>query len=213
VTNLLLARAADRVREVGIRLALGASRARVIRQFLIEGALLAFAGAAAGIGIAFGGVRFFNVTMADSTPPFGIDVRVDARVLAFTAVLTVVAALASSLAPAFRASRLGITAVMKDASRSTTRLRMLRFSRVLVVAEITLSFALLIVSGVLIKSVLAVTRMEIPFRTDLFHARLTLPAKPYADDASIALATDRLLELTAAEPGVHGGAGTPAAPD
>jgi putative ABC transport system permease protein len=70
VTNLLLARAAERVREVGIRLAIGASRWRVIRQLLIEGLLLSAAGATAGVGIAFAGVAFFNATMADSTPPF-----------------------------------------------------------------------------------------------------------------------------------------------
>jgi len=213
VTNLLLARAADRVREVGIRLAMGASRVRVIRQFLIEGALLASAGGAAGIGIAFAGVRFFNLTMADSTPPFWVDVRVDARVLAFTAALAAAAALGSSLAPALRATRLGIFGVLKDAGRSTAGFRMVRFSRALVVAEVMLSFTLLIVSGLLIKSVIAVTRIEIPFRTDLLHARLTLPAKPYPDPASIAAATDRLLELVAAEPGVNGVAVTTAMPD
>src|SRR6185436_5696540 len=99
------------------------------------------------------------------------------------------------------------------AGRSTAGLRMVRFSRVLVVAEIMLSFALLIVSGLLIKSVIAVTRIEIPFRTDLLHARLTLPVSAFKDDASIAQATDRLLELVAAEPGVTGVAATTALPD
>jgi len=213
VTNLLLARAAGRVREVGIRLAIGASRARVIRQFLIEGLLLAAAGAAAGIGIAYGGVAFFNATMADNSPPFWIDVRVDARVLLFTAGLTAVAALASSLAPALRASRIGIFGVLKDTGRSTAGLRMVRFSRVLVVAEIMLSSTLLIVSGLCIKSVLAVTRMDIPFRTDRFYARLTLPDTQYPDPASLARATDRLLEFVREEPGVSGAAVTTAIPD
>ena len=213
VTNLLLARAADRVHEVGIRLAMGASRARVIRQFLIEGAMLAAAGAAAGIGIAFGGVRFFNATVADNSPPFWVDVRVDTRVLLFTAALAVAAALVSSLAPALRASRIGISGVLKDAARSTASLRMVRFSRVLVVVQVTLSFALLIVSGLLAKSVVAVTRTELPFRSDVLYARFSLPEKPYADLDSVSRAADRLLALVASGAGVSGAAVTTALPE
>ena len=213
VTNLVLARAAERVREVGIRLAIGASRARVIRQFLIEGALVASAGAAAGIGIAFAGVAFFGATMADSTPPFWVDVRVDGRVLLFTCALTGFAAVASSLAPAVRASRIGIHGVLNEAGRSTAGLRMVRFSRALVVAEITLSFALLLASGLMIKSVMVVGRLDMPFRTDLFHARVSFPARPYADPQSAWQAGERLLELLTAEPGILGAAATTALPD
>jgi predicted permease len=158
-------------------------------------------------------VAFFNATMADSTPPFWVDVRVDGRVLFFTAVLTAGAALASSLAPALRASRIGIFGVLKDAGRSTAGLRMIRFSRILVVAEIVLSFTLLLVSGLLIKSVLAVMRIEIPFRTDLLHARFMLPDKPYGNSAATLRAVDRLLELVASEPGVTGAAVTTSLPD
>ncbi len=213
VTNLLLARAAERVREVGICLAIGASRARVIRQFLIEGALLSCVGAAAGIGIAFGGIAFFRATMADSTPPFWIDVRVDGRVLLFTAVLTCLAALASSLAPALRSSMIGISGVLKESGRSTAALRIVRFSRWLIVAQMTLSFALLLVSGLLIKSIIAVNRIGVPFRTNLLHARVELPTKLFPDRDSVREAQTRLLELVAAESGVGGAAATTALPD
>src|SRR6185436_8753808 len=83
------------------------------------------------------------------------------------------------------------------AARSTASLRMVRFSRVLVVVQVTLSFALLIVSGLLTKSVVAVTRTELPFRSDVLYARFSLPEKPYADLDSVSRATDRLLALAA----------------
>jgi len=151
--------------------------------------------------------------MADSSPPFWVDVRVDGRVLLFTSLLAGVAALLSSLAPALRASRLGIFGVLKESGRSTAGLRMVRFSKVLVVAEIVLSFSLLLGSGLLIQSLIAIGRIEIPFRTDLFHARLSFSDKVFADTDAVRLATRRLLEYVAAEPGVSGAAATTALPD
>ena len=213
VSNLLLARAADRVHEVAVQLAMGAPRWRLIRQLLIEGLLLASVGATAGIAIAFAGVSFFNATMADSTPPFWVAVRVDARVLLFSSALVIVAAIGCSLMPALRASRIGAFEVLKDGGRTSTGLRIVRFSRSLVVAEIVLSFGLLIVSGLLIKSVVAVTRVTIPYRTDLLHARVVFPDRSYPTVDAARLAAERLLELASAEPGVASAAIITGLPD
>jgi predicted permease len=213
VTNLLLARAAERSREVGIRLAMGASRRRMIQQLLVEGLMLSAIGATLGLGIAIAGIRFFLAGLGDETPPFWVDVRLDYRVLAFTAFLTVIAALASSLVPAFRVTRQSLDGVLKDTGRGNTGLRTGRFTRILVVAEMTLSFCLLLASGLLAKSVMAVSNIDMPFRTDVLHARLSWPQRTYPDAAAVRVATDRMLESIAAEPGVAGAAVATGLPD
>lgn len=194
VTNLQLARAADRVREVGIRLAMGASRGRMIRQLLVEGLMLATIGTALGLGIAEAGIKFFMAGIADTNPPFWIVASLDTNVLMFATALTVVAALASSLVPAFRVTRQDLHAVLKDSGRANTSLSMGRFTRVLVGAEIMLSFILLVVSGLMIKSVIVINQIDFPFKTDRFQSRIELVERDYKDNASVRQATDRLIE-------------------
>ena len=213
VMNLQLARAADRVREVGIRLAMGASRTRLVRQLLVEGLLLSFAGTVVGLAIAEAGVRLFMAGIADSQPPFWIIVNLEPTVLLFATGLTVVAALASSLVPALRVTRQDLQTVLKDAGRANTSLSMGRFTRVLVGAEIMLSFVLLVVSGLMIKSVVLVNHLEFPFRTDRFQARVELSEREYRDDAAVQLAIERIEAALNQTPGVSRGAIATALPD
>lgn len=213
VMNLQLARAADRVREVGIRLAMGASRVRLVRQLLIEGLLLSLAGTIVGLGIAEAGVRLFMAGIADTQPPFWIIVNLDTTVLLFATGLTVVAALASSLVPALRVTRQDLHAVLKDSGRANTSLSMGRFTRVLVGAEIMLSFVLLVVSGLMIKSVVLANRLEFPFRTDRFQARVELTDRDYRDDAAVQQALERIDTALNHTPGVARAAITTAFPD
>src|SRR5262249_34756161 len=154
--------------------ALGATRRRVVRQLLLEGLLLSGMGAAFGLAIARTGVFLFNRSIADTNPPFWIDIRLDARVLAFVIALTLLAALASSLPPAFRVAGQGVNEILKDEGRSATGFRVGMFSRVLVVIEMTLSFVLLVVSGLMIRSVIATSTIHYPFRTDVLTARVDL---------------------------------------
>ena len=105
VTNLQLARAAERAKEFAIRTALGSGRWRILRQSLAEGLVLSAIGAALGLGIAQFGVTYFMGAIADTQPPFWIDVRLDLTVLAFVTAITVAAALVSSVAPGLRVSR------------------------------------------------------------------------------------------------------------
>src|SRR6185436_11314366 len=102
VTNLQLARAMERAREVAIRTAMGAQRWRIIRQMLVEGLLLAACGAALGIGIASIGIMLFNRAIANTNPPFWIDIRIDLPVLLLVIGLTAMAALVSTIVPALR---------------------------------------------------------------------------------------------------------------
>lgn len=183
VANLVLARAADRTREIAVRTALGAARARVIRQMLVEVLLLAVMGGLAGIAIAQIGVTLFNRAIVDTTPPFWIDIRIDQTVLLFVTMATIAAAIAAGLIPALRASRTDLMAVMNDEGRGVSSLRMGRFSKGLVIAEIAVSFGLLVASGLMIQSIANVARMEFGFAiSDVLSARLVLNEQDYPSE-------------------------------
>ena len=160
VANLVLARAADRTREVAVRTALGARRGQVVRQTLAEVMVLAAVGALLGTAIAAVGAETFNRYIVDTTPPFWIDVRVDRTVLLFVTGITVLAALVAGLVPALRASRGDVLPLLNDEGRGTTSLKIGRLSRGLVVGEMALSFALLVVSGLVIRSIVNVTSFD-----------------------------------------------------
>ncbi len=206
VTNLQLARAAERLKEIAVRVALGATRTRIVQQLLMEGLLLSAAGALLGLGIAAAGARWFNGAIADTNPPFWIVAAVDRRALLFVTGLTVIAALASSLVPALRVSRQRVNDVLKDEGRSSTGLRVGAFSRALVVIEMMLSFVLLVVSGLMIKSVVAASTVRYPFATDVLVASTTLNEKDYPSDAQLLDAHDRLRARLATAPGIRAAA-------
>lgn len=185
VANLLLARAATRTKEVAVRTALGASRWRVASQLLAESLVLATIGAALGIGIAWVGVRWFVNGMADTEPPFWIDIRLDGVVLAFTLGITLLAALLSGLIPAIQATRPNLNEVLKDEGRGTSSLKLGRFSKALVIAELALSGGLLVGAGFMIQSVVQLSHFDYGVPTDgVFTARVGLFPANYPDSAS-----------------------------
>ena len=203
VANLVLARAFDRTREVAVRTALGAPRSQVVRQTLAEVLVLAAIGAAGGVGIAYVGARLFTRAIVDTVPPFWIDVRLDGTVLLFVTAVTVLAALVAGLVPALRASRGDVLPLLNDEGRGTTSLKIGRLSRGLVVGEMALSFALLVVSGLVLRSIVNVTQFDpgIPTR-EVLTARLTLPTAEYPDGPSRSRFADTLLERLRGLPGV-----------
>ncbi len=193
VTNLQLARALERSREIAIRTAIGAERWRIVRQLLVEGFVLALAGAIVGVGIAIAGVRWFNAGIAGTNPPFWIDIRIDGTVLAFATALAVAAALLSSVLPALRVTRKGGGDVLKDQGRGSTSLRAGRMSRVLVGFAVTLSCALLLVSGLMIKSVMQIGNLSYAFKTtDVLMGRTLLEEQTYKDNAAMIDVVERL---------------------
>lgn len=202
VTNLQLARAADRTKEIAVRLAMGASRSRLVRQLLFEGLLLAAIGALVGLALAKVGVVLFSNGIEDTGKPFWIDVTLDYRVLFFVLLITVIAAIASSLVPALRVTRTALAEVLKDEGRGGTSLRVGRFSRGLVVAQMTLSFALLLGSGLMAKSIAQVSGQTYPFRTDLRYGRVDFTGEAYKEDAALRAAIDRVVDETRKIPGV-----------
>jgi predicted permease len=204
VANLQLARAAERMREVALRMTLGAGRVRIIRQLLLEGLMLSAAGAALGLGIAKVGITLFNENIGDTSPPFWIDIRIDLTVLAFVSGLTIIAALAASLVPALRATRQDLNSVLKDEGRGTTALYMGRLSRSLVIVEVLLSCCLLIVSGLMIKGIIALGHVQYPYATkDVLVGGVSATSSKYPAAADKARLADRIEAELRGVPGVR----------
>ncbi len=184
LANLMLARASAREREIGIRLSLGASRGRLIRQLLSESLLLAAAGAALGAGLAQVLSRFLVAFISTQGRPLFVDLRPDWRVLGFTAGLTVLTCVLFGLTPALRATRVAPSEVLKSNGRGLTTGRE-RFSlrRALVVSQVAISLVLLVGALLFVRSLRNLLTLDAGFRqdgiliTDLDLTRLKLPVE------------------------------------
>ncbi|HEY9230045.1 MAG TPA: ABC transporter permease, partial [Gemmatimonadaceae bacterium] len=177
VANLLLARAANRTKEVAVRRALGASRMAIARQFLVEALLLSLLAAVVGAFVAQLGVAIFRRVIAGEFPFFA-DIRLHPQVFAFIALAAFVASLVSGLLPAITAARGDVTEVLKDQSLGSSSWRSGQLSRGLVVFELTLSSALLIVAAFTTKSLLNLRSIQPRFRVDsVLTARVALTSR------------------------------------
>ena len=204
VANLLLARTLVRSKEIAVRSALGADRARLMRQLLIEAGVLVVLGAAVGVVIAHFGIVAFNASIVDIQKPYWIDIRLDGAAVPFTILITAVASLVAGTLPAVRASGGLVHDILKDESRGSSSFRMGRFSTVLVIGEIALSCALLVAAGMMIKSVINVNTVDMGFEGErVFTARLGLFVSDYPDDEARVRFYDRLVEDLNTEPGVE----------
>jgi predicted permease len=211
VANLLLARAAAREREIAIRTALGAGRLRLLRQMLTESALLSLAGGAAGLLLAYWSTGFllslFPNNIANLSIPTVQAIPIDARVLAFTIAATLLTGFLFGLVPALRSSRLDVNQTLKESGRTPMAgSRERRFRNVLVVAEIALSFVLLIGAGLLIKSFSRLTQGDLGFRTDNILALEAFPSPakyPEKEPEKLRAYVDRSVENLRAIPGVE----------
>ncbi|NUQ11505.1 MAG: ABC transporter permease [Gemmatimonadaceae bacterium] len=203
VANLLMDRAAHKSRDVGIRTALGATRGAVIRQFLTEAFVLSAAGAVFGTFLAWGGIALFNRAIVDTQPPFYIDIALHPPVLAFVAGVSLLATLLSGIIPAYQSSRSDLNEVLKDESRGSSSLKIGRMSKALVVFEVALSCALLVASGLMIRSVTRLGAVDPGFRTSgIFTARIGFPAT-YTDTAMQRQFHEQLRERLMQIPGVQ----------
>ena len=150
VANLLLGRARGRTREIAIRLALGVSRARLVRQLLTESFLLALIGAIAGLAFAYAGIRFFQTIRIPTDLAISITPRLDGRVLLFSLFSAAISAIVFGLTPALRASKPDLIPALKNADTAPTVKQRLTGRNALVAAQVAMSMVLLIVTGMLI---------------------------------------------------------------
>ena len=181
VANLLLARADVRGRDIAIRSALGARRGRLVRQLLAESVVIGVAGSALGLAFAYAGMQAATVVRPSMLPRVE-GVHLDATMLAFTAVLGVVAGLVFGLAPAIHLSRPDLTSVLHDGGRSGTASRSRRAARkALVVVQMALSVVLVLGAGLLTRSLIELSRVDVGFdAANILTAQIQLPARDYA---------------------------------
>ncbi len=204
VANLLLVRATGRRREIAIRAAIGGSRGRIIRQLLTESVLLSLAGGVLGLAFGWLGIRALLAVNTAGLPRVGEDgafVAMDWRVLGFTLLVALATGLLFGLIPALQGSRTDLTTTLKESSgRSGTGFRQNKMRSVLVVTEVALALALLIGSALLIRTAVALTRVDPGFDThNVLTMRMSLTGprfeKAEAVDQLIRTGAERLRAL------------------
>lgn len=203
VANLQLARGDARRREVAVRSALGAGRGHIVRQLLIESVMLAGAGAAAGLAVAWAGLQIV-VTLRPANLPRIDETSLDATVLGFTALLAVVTGILFGLLPALQLSRPDVTGVLKDGGRSGTAGRSRQFARrALVVLQLASSVVLALAAGLLIRSLIELNKIDLGFKpANVLTAQLQVPATDYPQPADVVRFHRQVIDSVVRIPGV-----------
>jgi predicted permease len=211
VANLMLARSAGRRREIAVRSALGAGRARVFRQLLTESVVLALAGGALGTAIAIGWTKW-TVSRIPEELPYWIRFEVDGTVLAFTFLLSSVTGVVFGAIPALRATGGDVQQTLRDGGRGASGGRS-RLRSVLVVGQLSLALVLLVGATLMIRSFVAASRADLGFDTShVLTARVYLAGDRYTPRASRAAFLNAAAERISAIPGVQAAAATNAIP-
>jgi putative ABC transport system permease protein len=185
VMNMQFGRAALRAKELAIRGALGATRWRLVRQMLTESLVVAVFGAVAGVLLAYWAVDLLARTIkaAPFPPPYWWQFTIDTPVLVFTVVITLVATIVSGLVPAFLSARGNAAEMMKEGGRGNSSRLVNTITRVLVVAQIALTAALLIAATLQIKSIRNQTKLEYGYDENaLYAARMALMDGAYPSE-------------------------------
>jgi putative ABC transport system permease protein len=204
VANLLLASGAARQKEMAIRTALGASRWRVMRQLFTESTLLALAGGAVGLLIAFWGLAAITKLLPGDFPRLN-EIQMDLRVLGFTFGASVLTGILFGLAPALQISRPDVQETIRESGRSASASRrQSRFRQALIVVEVALSVVLLAGAGLLFRSFLRLQSVHTGFISErVLTARLTPSGPKYEDHSDHAKFYHQVLEKLSVVPGVQ----------
>jgi len=208
VAHLRLASATSRYREFAIRAALGANRARVVRQFLTESLLLSFIGGTLGLALALWVVRALVFLMPKDTPRLD-EIKLDYRVVLFTLGISLLTGIVFGLAPSFQAARTNLNDVLKEAGRGGDGSRRLKLRNMLVVSEFALSLVLLICAGLMVKSLLRLQEVKPGFDSaNLLTMRIALPSTRYETFTKSHAFFQQLLDQLEVRPEIESVGGT-----
>jgi predicted permease len=177
VANLLLARSAGRAREMSVRISLGASRWRIVRQLLVESVMLSIVSGLLGLGLANVGIRLFDAATQNVGKPYWITFTMDAQVFGFFAVICLGTGILFGLAPALHVSNTDLNEVLKEGGRSGgSGMRARRWTSALIVVELALTLVLLAGAGLTMRSFLNLYTLDVGVETShLLTMSLTLP--------------------------------------
>jgi putative ABC transport system permease protein len=207
VANLMMARAAGRTKEIAVRLALGASRWRIIRQLMTESVLLAIVGGAAGILLALWGTDTLKAAMPGETVRYIIgwkNIQINLPVLAYTLGLSLIVGILFGFVPALQASKPDLNETLKEGGGKTTASGQHRMRSALVVAEVALSLVLLTGAGLMMKSFWQILKTNPGFTADnVLTMSMTLPRAKYPDEAKRLNFYQQVNEQVAALPGIE----------
>lgn len=201
VATVMLARASTRRREIAVRVALGAARARLVRQLLVEGLLLGLASGLLGLGLAHLGLTGFRSMSLES---YFQSLRINGNLLAFTFALSALTPVLFSVLPALQSSRPDLNEDLKDGGRTPgSSVRGGRSRSVLVVAQVGFACAVLIVSGLIVRTVIAMERVPLGLNpSGLLTVRVRFDPPKYTGDAERLRAVEAILDRLATVPGV-----------
>jgi putative ABC transport system permease protein len=212
VGNLLFARALSRRKELAIRTALGAGRARVVQQLLVESLLLAITGGAAGLLLAKLSLAA-GATLLQNQVPRADEITIDARVLLFALAASVFTGIVAGVLPAIRAGRADLNDALKEGGRGDSGGVALRTRRVLIVCEVALSLVLLMGAGVMLRTLDALRRVDAGFDpANVLTLRLNVSEMRYKTPAQTTGFYDGVLQRVRALPGVEAAAAIDAVP-
>ncbi|MDQ8184811.1 ABC transporter permease [Pelagicoccus sp. SDUM812002] len=186
VANLTLSRATTRVKELAIRASLGGKRGRLVMQMLVEGFAIAFFGGLGGLIIAIWTSRAIWASVlasAQANPPIWMNMDVDMKTIGYLALITLFASIVASIVPAIRASKTDVNEILKDNSRGASSLKMGVFSKLLVLAQLSVSCALLIATSAMVSGAKDAAVFEPPYDpSQIMTARFDLPENYYPGD-------------------------------
>jgi predicted permease len=203
VANLLLARAAVRQKELAVRLALGASRLRLIRQLLTESLLLSLLGGALGVWFGWWAKDFLLQWNPFGNTPPAIALKLDLRVLGFTLLVSLLTGIIFGLAPALQATRVNLNSTLKDEARGQSSGSRARLSQALIVAQVAMSVVLLIGAGLFVRTLHNLNNVDVGFnRENLLLFRLDPRLNNYRNEQMAPL-YEQIIERLQAVPGVR----------
>ena len=213
VANLMLARSEIRAAEIAIRTALGAARARIVRQLLVESLLLAFIGGGTGLLLASLALRLLPTLSAEQLPRLQ-EIALDPWTLGFTLVISLLTGVIFGLAPVFHAVKVDLNTALKEGGRTAAAAKgRSRLRNALVIVEVALSLVLLTGAGLLIRSFWRLQQVDTGFRSEqLLTMRLFPPSSSYPNQVQVSAFYQNLLERVRSLPGVKDAAAASGVP-